>query len=55
MAHLPPILARRQSLKNNFAAKMPLRTHAKGGQVEPVLASQSYNKPMIDSSNHFNV
>lgn len=37
LAHLPPIIARRQSLKNYFSGKVPLRTHAEGGQVQPVL------------------
>jgi hypothetical protein len=37
LAHLPPVLARRQSLKTTFSTKVPLRTHAEGGQVEPVL------------------
>jgi len=38
-AHLPPVLARRQSLKTTFSTKVPLCTHAEGGQVEPVLGN----------------
>jgi len=39
MAHLPPILARQESLKNTSSAKWPPRTHAEGGQVEPMLGA----------------
>jgi hypothetical protein len=28
------------TLKTNFAGKMPLRTHAESGQVEPVLGGK---------------
>lgn len=39
LAHLPPIIARQLTLKITFSTKWPLRTHAEGGQVEPVLGS----------------
>jgi hypothetical protein len=37
MAHLPLVLARRLAHQSAKLAKVPLRTHAEGGQVEPVL------------------
>jgi hypothetical protein len=39
LAHLPPMMANRQSIKTAFSAKVLLRTHAEGGQVEPVLGN----------------
>jgi len=39
LAHLPPIIARLLTLKITFCIKWPPRTHAEGGQVEPVLAA----------------
>jgi len=40
MAHLPPIIAKQLTLKTTFSANWPPRTHAEGGQVEPVLGKQ---------------
>ena len=37
MAHLPPTLARQERLKITFSAKMLVRAHAEGGQVQPVV------------------
>jgi len=31
LAHLPPIIARQESLKTTFSAKWPPRTRAEGG------------------------
>jgi hypothetical protein len=39
LAHLPPILARPESLKTTFSTKWPPQTRAEGGQVEPVAGS----------------
>jgi hypothetical protein len=39
VAHLPPILARRQNLHGPNLSKLRQHTHAEGGQVEPVLGS----------------
>jgi hypothetical protein len=38
-AHLPPFLARRLFHHSTKFGKVPPRTHAEGGQVEPVLAA----------------
>jgi hypothetical protein len=38
LAHLPLILARRQTYNSTKLRKVPQRTRAEGGQVEPVLA-----------------
>jgi len=38
LAHVPPIIARLQSLKTTFSTKWPPHPRAEGGQVEPVLA-----------------
>jgi len=35
-AHLPPMMARQLSHQATKLAKMPVHTHAEGGQVEPV-------------------
>jgi len=37
LAHLPPFLARRQTYNSTIFCKVPLHTHAEGGQVEPML------------------
>jgi hypothetical protein len=39
LAHLPPDLARRPTLKTTFSTKWPPRTYAESGQVEPVLGA----------------
>jgi hypothetical protein len=41
LAHLPPVMARQQNPKSTFSTKMPLRTYAEGGQVEPMLGGQN--------------
>jgi hypothetical protein len=45
-AHLPPVIARQLSHQATKLAKMPLRTHAEGGQVEPVLGCISLPLPI---------
>jgi hypothetical protein len=37
LAHLPPVLARQPPHPSTIHCKAPLRIHAEGGQVEPVL------------------
>jgi hypothetical protein len=39
LAHLTPILARRQSAKITFSTQWPPHPRAEGGQVEPVFGS----------------
>ena len=48
MTHLPLVMARQLSHHSAKLAKMPVRTHAEVGQVEPVLdgkANLDYIKP----------
>ena len=42
LAHLPPMMARQLSHQAKKLTKTPLRTHAEGGQVEPVVGSLSF-------------
>jgi hypothetical protein len=42
MAHLPPGRARRQNHHSTKLTKVPLHTHAEGGQVEPVLGGKKH-------------
>jgi len=42
-AHPPPVMARRPTRFSSKSRKMPLRTHAEGGRVEPVLGSPENN------------
>jgi hypothetical protein len=39
LVYLPPIIARQLTLKDNFSAKWPPHTYAKGDHVEPVLGA----------------
>jgi hypothetical protein len=43
LAHLPPVLAKQQIQKTNISYKVPLRTYAEGGQVEPVLGRHLFS------------
>jgi hypothetical protein len=50
LAHLPPDLARQQSIKTTFSAKWPPHSRAEGGPVEPglggnLLTASAYTNP----------